>query len=205
MSSNSIDKNIANALTVIYRTYESVQKLISCLLILAGEKSNYSCCNEKERAMCWNKEEKNAFSWANHSFILVFQSENDAELKSGWRDGPLYIVDINLCDNDGAIVEIARFEYNDVNCLPDRLSTSDHWRIHNPLAHHTIDFISYKYKEDGNSYEGIVNDKALADKNYWGLRRVVGHFVSLSEITSENAYEIVFGGFDKLSEEQDVM
>jgi len=197
MGSNSINKNIANALKVIYATYENVRKLIDHLYILASENSDYVSCTDK--FLRWNKD-KNIYSWADHSFILIFQSEKDVELDSGWRDGPLYVVDISLCDNDEASVYVARYDYSDVNMLPDRISSSNHHLLHNPLSHvdPEDDFIKYTY--DGASYDGKVIDIAIADKTYWGLRRIVGYLFPLTEITSENAYEKVFGEFDKLSE-----
>ena len=198
MSSNNIDTNIANAFGVIYATYENVEKLISYLQNLALEQSSYVSCTDKEY-LRWNSEWKNTFSWANHSFILVFQHEGDVELESGRRDGPLFVIDIDLYDYGEAKIEIAKLEYIDVNNLPSRFSTSDHWRLHNPLAHYDDDFIEYtEYLEEDAPYEGKVNDLANADKDYWGLRRVVGFSFPLSEITSENAYEKVFGGFDQL-------
>ena len=196
MSSNNTDKNIANAFEVIYNTYENMQKLLSYLESQAIEEGAYLLCSD--RFLRWNGSDKNTYSWAYHSFILVFQSENDTELKSGWRDGPLYVLDINLYDYGEAKVEIARFEYEDIDNLPSRISTSDFGVLHNPLAHYLDDGIMDYTEEDAN-YEGKVNDTALADKNYWGLRRIVGHSVPLTEITSENAYEIVFGGFDTLA------
>ena len=197
MSSISIDKNISNAFAVIYATYENVLKLISCLQNLAMEKSDYVLCTDK--FLRWNSEGKNIYSWAYHTFTLVFQREDDAELDSGWRDGPLYVFDINLYDYDEATVQIARFDYNDANAFPSVFSTSDHWKFDNVINHYDDDFISYK--QEDTRYEGIVKDVMKADKKYWGVRRVVGFFIPLTEITFENVFEKVFDGFDKLIEQ----
>ena len=193
MSSNSIGKNIANAFKVVYSTYENVQKLISYLQNQAAENSGYVSCSDK--FLRWNSD-KNIEAWAYHSFILLFQSKSDAELKNGWRDGPLYVIDINLYDFGEATVQTARFDYGDVNSLPNAVSPGDHWRFDDLLTHYDEGFI--EYKEENKKYTGEIKDIEKADRRYWGLRRVKGQYFPLSDITVENVCEKIFGVFDKL-------
>ena len=37
---------------------------------------------------------------------------------------------------------------------------------------------------------------------YWGLKRIMGYEIPLSEITAENAYEKIFGTFKELAKKK---
>ena len=196
MSSNSTGKNIGKAFEVVYKTYENVQKLLSFLKSQSEEKGEYVCCSEK--ILCWSSDQS-IWGWAYHSFILVFQNAKNTELENGWRDGSLYIAEINLVQDDEPLFNIARFDYADVeNWSSDPITKGNHWIFNHPL-HDTGKLVSYNVSEDGYDYDGIVVNEEKADKTYWGIRRVVGTSFPLTDITAENAYEKVFGGFDELA------
>jgi len=200
MSSNKTDKNIANAFKVVYATYENIEKLMLYLFNSAKEKGDYT--PRIEKFLRWSGD-SNYHAWAYHSIILVFQKTSDPELENGWRDGPLYIIDFNLYDFDEALVQTARFDYYDMSALPENLSPGDHWRFDGITTHHYYDLIEYTEEDDGYYY-GDIKDLNKADKSYWGLRRVTGYSYPLTEITSENAYDMVFGNFNLLAQDKKI-
>ena len=198
MSSNETGKNIANAFNVVYKTYENVEKLISFLKSQAKLENEYSRCFSSE-FMRW-RSDTNIYGWAYSSIILAFQNMEDLEYEnSSWREGPIYVLEINLCSTDGnALLNIARFDYDSVNFKKDNppLSYGDHGFFHHPLIDLNGKIIDYE-PEDGNKFCGVIRNDAVS-KKFWGLKSVRGFTVPLADITSENAYEIVFGGFNNL-------
>ena len=195
MNSNNTSKNIANAFSVVMETYDSVQKLISFLLTQAKEREEYISCSE--RFLRW-KSDQNIYGWAIRSFILVFQSTSDPELDNEWRDGPLYVLEIILQNDDyeEPVVLLARYDYSDLcKWSSGGLSPGNYTTFWEPL-HNWGGCMDYT----GNDiiYDGVLSDKTKEDK-YWGIQRIRGTTIPLVDITPENACEKVFGGFDKLS------
>ena len=199
MNSNETGKNIANAFNVIYKTYENVIKLISFLKSQAELENTYTKCFSSD--FLRYRSDPDIYGWASSSIILAFQSMEDAEYENSlWREGPIYVMEIDLCgkDND-AVLHIARFDYDSALFKKDNplLSYGDHWFFNEPLIDFRGKVIDYKI-DDGKSFYGVIR-KDAATKRYWGLQSVRGVTVPLVDVTSENAYDIVFGGFDKLS------
>ena len=192
MSSNNTGKNIVKAFKIVYNTYENVNKLMSYLQNQARERKKYNPCSD--RFLRWNSDQ-NTNAWAYSSFILVFQDTNDIEMKNGWYDGPLYVLEINFFEYEEATVNIARFDFFNINNLEPRLSPSHHWVFYDPLygSENIID-----YTGDEKNYDGTIKNETIS-KRYWGLQRVVGFSLPLTDINAENAYDKVFGGFDSLA------
>ena len=133
MNSNETGKNIANAFNVVYKTYENVKKLISFLKSQAEIENSYIKCFSSE-FMRW-RSDNDIYGWAYSSISLAFQSVDDIEYENSlWREGPIYVVEIDLCsvDND-AVLHIARFDYDSTNFKKENplLSYGDHWFLVN--------------------------------------------------------------------------
>ena len=193
MSSNDTGRNVVNAFKVVYKTYENVQKLISYLQGQAIEMGKYICFSDK--FLRWSSD-RDIYGWAYSSFILVFQNTNDKELENGWREGSVYALEIDLHTNDYAKINITKFDYADMSSWTKGLSPSAHWVFCHPL-YEERQVIDYKY--DGAQYEGKIKNEGKSSQ-YWGLQRVVGFSVPLTDITADNAYDKIFGGFDVLAE-----
>ncbi|MCL1904317.1 MAG: hypothetical protein FWF94_07860 [Oscillospiraceae bacterium] len=195
MSSNDKGKGIVTAFKVVYNTYDSVQKLMSYLQSSAEEKGDYVCCTDK--FLRWNSD-KHIHGWAYNSFILLFQNEQDGELENEWYDGAVYVFEVDLSgdEHEEAVVNIARFDYTDIGSWSNaQPSPSNHWQFNHPL-HNVDDMIEYEV-DNGLNYVGKIKTEGKS-KTYRGFQRVSGYYVPLMDITAENAYEVVFGGFDKL-------
>ncbi|MCL2694829.1 MAG: hypothetical protein FWE69_00700 [Clostridiales bacterium] len=196
MHSNNTGENIVKAFKVVYSTLENVQNLIFFLQSKAKEKGDYISCVD---GFVRFSGDTNYFGWAYSSFILIFKQKPDTKAENSGPCCTFYIAEINLHDNNEALLTIARFDY-DVRIVrgwgSDRFSTGDRWRLFDPLYK---DLISYE--KDGPYEIGYVKkeNEKKADKDYWGLRRVTKRSFPLMDITADNACDIVFGGFDELA------
>ncbi|MDR1753431.1 MAG: hypothetical protein LBR74_00800 [Eubacterium sp.] len=190
----NLGTNIFNAFEVVKNTHESINKLMQYCKSMAEEKGEYTLASPK--FLRW-RSDNNSWGWSISNFILLFQSKKDVELEhNDWRDGPVYVLEINLYDPenyDTPMINIAKYEYNNISAWGNGVSPAEHWRINQPLYSDELD-----WKIDGLSYDGHVKDEQSADSKWWGLRRIVGYSVSLTDITPENAYDVIFGGFDSL-------
>lgn len=189
----NLGENIYNAFDVIVKTYENINKLMNYCKAIASEKGEFVLITPKFLRF---KSDNNIYGWAIQSFILLFQSTKDDPLENDWRDGPVYLMEINLYEPDvynEPMVNIAKYEYENISSWSEGCSPSNHWIFYQPLHEGHVDF-----EQEGNSYFGDVADNEDADKRYWGLRRITGLDMPLTEITNNNAYEKIFGGFRSL-------
>jgi hypothetical protein len=58
-----------------------------------------------------------------------------------------------------------------------------------------VDFV-----EEGAKYTGEFADLEFADRRYWGIRKITCIEFPQIDITNENAYEKIFGGFRSLAD-----
>ena len=191
-------KNIQNALHVLYKTYENVEKLMDYTKIVSQEKTDYILSSNK---FLRRKSDNDTTAWLLNDFILLFQNkkDNDCESKNGWKDAPVYVMEIYLGDkeydeDDLPAMYLSKFEYNDINKWNKISSPSDHWGYYWPLRN--SEYMNFDY----------INDKSIAiPKNekasmtYWNLKKVTTKKLDLFEVTSENLREKIFGTFDELA------
>lgn len=189
--------NITNAFAVVHRTYENVQKLMdytkqSC------EDYGYIC--KTDRFLRY-KSDTNVNGWFIKNFIVLFQSKEDELLESGWHNGPVYALEIDLFNEeveaDEAIptIFISKYEYENMREWTEGCSSANHWRFYEPGRTDKFEEISH---EDG-SQTIIPISNEQADKYYWGLRKVESTSFPLVEVTADNANEKIFCGFDGLA------
>lgn len=119
-------------------------------------------------------------------------------LENGWRDGPIYVLEILLYDPDGYYetneprVEMAKFEYEDIKHFSPGVSAASYYYFADPL-----------YDVD---YEEIEDEILVAEmpeemtQKYWGVKRVVCKVSLLVDIDYENAYDVIFGTFKTLKD-----
>lgn len=186
----NLDDNIFNAFEVVNKTHENVEKLMNYCKNIITEKDGYVLVSPK--FLRW-KSDGDYWAWNTSSFILLFQDSNDCELENEWRDGPVYVLEIDLYNPsvyDKPMAVIAKFEYDDIASWSKGCSPANHYIFYDPL----YDF----------DYEDLEGDFVVTEvdesykQRYWGLKRVVCFQVPLTEITGENAYDKILGGFDKL-------
>lgn len=193
----SSSENIHNALQVIYKTYENVQKLMDYTKIIASEKTDYvlGCPKFLRR-----KSDNDTSAWLINDFILLFQNKNDPDCLSGngWKDGAVYAMEIYLGDEDNEpqnlpAINLSKFVYENINGWNGGCSPADHWAFYYPLWN-----LNYMNFEEVNGYSIAAPKNDSASKTYWGLKKVTTKTIDLFEVTSENLKEQIFGNFDKL-------
>ena len=189
----NLGENIHNAFEIVAETYKNVYKLMSYCQEEAIEEGEFALSSPK--FLRW-KSDNEIGGWLMKSFILLFQHSKDKLLKNQWRKGPVYVLEINLNPNDydEPIVNIAKFIYNDVNSWGEGVSPAAHWIFADPLSNNN-DIV--EYEGDVSAYSGHITDEVYSNR-YWGLQRIIGIGVPLIDITRENAYETIFGGFRSL-------
>jgi len=187
----SLGKNIHDAFEIVADTYENVSKLMSFCMEQSSEKGEFVLSSPK--FLRW-KSDNETGGWLMKSFILLFQNSKDKLLKSQWRKGPIYVLEINLSPYDYKVpmINIAKFEYDDITSWDKGVSPADHWRFYQPLYDDAI----APFSGDDFNYSGFIDD--AYSERYWGLKRIVGIGVPLADIKRENAYKIIFDGFQSL-------
>ena len=191
-------KNIQNALHVLYKTYENVQKLMDYTKVVAQEKTDYKISSNK---FLRYKSDNEPTAWLLNDFILLFQDNKDKECesKNGWKDAPVYVMEIYLGDEDYdeddlPAIYLSKFEYNDINEWYEGCSPADHWGFYWPLR--SSEEMSFDSRENITI---AIPKNEKASKTYWDLKKVTTKNLDLFEVTSENLKEKVFGTFDELS------
>jgi len=189
----SLGENIHTAFEIVAKTYENVSKLISFCQDEASEESDFILSSPK--FLRW-KSDNDLGGWLMKSFIQLFQSSEDKLLDNQWREGPIYVMEINLnpYTYSEPMVNLAKFLYVDISSWNEGVSPASHWIFHDPLYDGKVE-----YDGDDFEYTGTISDEAYSSR-HWGLYRVVGVGMPLVEITRENVREKIFDGFRLLIE-----
>ncbi len=191
-------ENIRNAVTVLYKTYENVERLMECCKIVAEEKTSYRSSVPKFLRF---KSDNDTTGWLLNDFILLFQNSEDPDCESGngLKDAPIYAMEIYLGGSDHdkddyPAIYLSKFEYEDINDWEEGCSPSDHWAFYYPLR--KPDYMNIKEKKDITI---ATPQSEKASRTYWDLKKVTTKRIDLFEVTPENITEKIFGNFDKLS------
>ena len=191
--------NIRNAFHVVYQTYENIHKLMDYCKTIAAEESNYVSVVDK---FLRYKSDNDFSGWFIQDFILLFQNKNDPELENEWRDGPVYVMEIELYDAEYELEEqmelpcirLSKFEYSDIQDWAKGCSPANHWRFYYPLRNEEY----MNIREEGDILYSTPKRQEDSDRYYWGVKKVTSNRVPLTEVTGENVVEKVFGVFDNL-------
>ena len=188
----SLSKNIHDAFEVVKMTHDNVKKLLDyCLTESKKEDAEFISASSKILHYRQNDED---WDWCLYNFIILFQHSEDELLPNLWRDGPVYIMEINLSpdDYDEPMVNLARYTYakGEISNWARGVSQRDFIGFIMPLYDENLEI-------DGDplnySCKGIDEKSGFTD--YFGLKEYVGVGIPLTDITRENATERVFGGF----------
>ena len=196
-----MNEETIKAFTMVRDAHRSVQEFISRCILLAEEKGEFEIVpmTGSNTFLRWSSD-KNFNAWSYTDFIIIFQQCSDAKLLNGYHDGALYILEINF-DSDWFKIptaNIARYDYDNIekNWTIGPISPSDHWIFYDPMYNGVIEYPEY---ESGEMYCGEAKEPL---SRYRGLKRVIGYEIPLVEITSENAYEKIFGTFKELAKKK---
>lgn len=189
----SLESNITNAFSVVHHTYENVQKLMNYVKGIS-EENGYEC--KIDRFLRY-KSDVYVEGYYIHDFIVLFQSTNDSVLETGWRNGPIYTLEIELFnpnEKDKPMLYVSKYTYADIASWTAGCSSGNHYIFYNPGR--------TEYFETVEGNDGICTvtpiDDEYADKNYWGLREVRYIGTPLVDVTVENITAILFDVFHKL-------
>lgn len=189
----NLGENIHNAVVVISKTYENIDKLINYCRNICEKETNYT--NSVSKFLRY-KSDNDYGGWMIDNFILLFQNKTDRKLKNEWRNGPVFTMEINLADEDVPKVFLSKFEYENINSWDQGCSPANHWAFYWPLRREeTMDYEEFSDYTVGKPKPSMEEKVA---KDYWGLKRVVYMDKPLTEITSENIKKLIFESFDKL-------
>lgn len=192
-------ENIRNAFHVVYKSYENIQKLIDYCKMISSEKSHY--VNVVDKFLRY-KSDTNLSGWLIRDFIVLFQDKYDLELNNKWRDGPIYVMEIELFNPEADIektteipcVRLSKFEYESLQNWTNGCSPTNHWRFHDPLRNNDI----MNIKEESDYLHITSRDQEASDHNYWGVKKITSKRIPLTDITADNVVEKIFQTFDKL-------
>lgn len=191
-----MNEETIKAFQTVRKAHKNVQKFISRCIALAEEKGEFELApmTGNNTFLRWSSD-RDSDAWLYHSFIVVFQRRSDAKLKNGYRNGALYVLELNFIDFEIPMANVARYDYDNIakNWSASPISPSNHWILYQPMYNGLIEFPEY---ESGEIYCGEATEPL---ERYWGIKRIMGYEVPLSEITADNAYEKIFGTFKELA------
>lgn len=192
-----MNEETIKAFRLVQEAHKNVQAFISRCITLAQEKGEFELApiTGNNTFLRWSSD-RNSDAWLYYSFIVVFQRCQDSKLNNGYRNGALYVLELNFADFNIPMANVARYDYDNIpeNWSANPISPRDHWVFYDPLYY--TDIIEYPEYESGELYCGAV-DEPLA--RYWGLKRVMGYEIPLAEMTNNNIYEKIFGTFKELA------
>jgi hypothetical protein len=191
-----MNEKTIKAFRTVSETHNTVQEFISRCIALADENGEFELApmTGNNTFLRWNSD-RDATGWAFSDFIVVFQRCSDKKLSNNYRDGALYVLDLNFEWYDVPTANIARYDYDNIgeNWASTPISPSEHRIFYDPLYR---DIPNFSDTEIGELYCGEAEEPL---DRYWGLKRIIGYEIPLSEITTSNVYEKVFGTFKVLS------
>lgn len=191
-----MNEETMRAFHIVREAHKNVQEFISRCIALAEDKGEFELApmTGNNTFLRWSSD-RDSNAWSYSDFIILFQRCRDTKLKNGYRNGALYILEINfnLDIFEVPTANIARYDYDNIakNWSANPISPSDHWIFYDPMYNGVVDFPEYESMYCGEADEPL--------KRYRGLKRVIGYELPLSEITADNAYEKIFGTFKELA------
>lgn len=136
--------------------------------------------------------------WLINDFILLFQSKADEKLENEWRNGPIYVLEIDLDYKDTPKVYISKFEYKNIESWSSGCSPTNHGRFYWPIR--SIDEFDLKKTDDYEIWTPKKGKESVADNSYWGIKRAVSFTEELIDINADNIKEKIFNRFSWLKD-----
>lgn len=186
----NLGENIYNAFEVVNKTHENVEKLIEFCRIMTTERKEFDLMSPK---FLRYKSDSDYWGWNTTRMFLLFQDSQDELLENGWRDGPIYVLEILLYDPNAFFetneprLEMAKFEYENIRDFFSGVSPADYYYFTHPLYD-----LDYEEIEDGIFAAEMTEE---ITRKYWGVTRVVCKESLLVDVDYENAYDVIFGTF----------
>ena len=192
MATTDLGKNIHNAFSVVFNTYQSIEKLM-CACQSNEVKQKYYLPTEKflrySSDQYWE-------GWVYWSFILLYQRYADGNcMENGWIDAPVYAVEINVdaetCEEPK--IYIGKYEYKDICSWIPGCSPANHYIFYDAMHNDEL----FKFKSAGNITVSVPVDEKVSEK-YWGLKKVIFKEINLVDVNADNYYDEIFGTIESL-------
>lgn len=188
----NLGENIGNAFQVVKKTYENIDKLISYCITASEKESHFVPAVTK---FLRYRSDNDWQGWLTQEFFLLFQDKQSEKLKNGWRNGPVYVLEINMTEDSEPMAIISKFEYEDISTWDVGCSPASYWAFYDPLRDETMNC-----RKDGDI--NILTPSAVAaqktSKDYWGVSKISYKKFPLADINAENAMDIIFNTFHML-------
>ena len=193
MATTDLGKNIHNAFSVVFNTYQSIEKLM-CACQSDEVKQKYYLPTEK--FLRYSSDQYWA-GWLYWSFILLYQRYADGNcMENGWIDAPVYAVEINVdaetCEEPK--IYIGKYEYKDISSWIPGCSHANHYIFYDAMHNDEL----FKFKSAGNVTVSVPVDEKVSEK-YWGLKKVTFKEINLVDVNADNYYDKIFGTIESLS------
>jgi hypothetical protein len=187
----NLGENIKNAFDVVRKTYENVDKLMKFCDSIAND-CGYEAVTDK---FLRYKSDSYYGGWFIDSFIKLYQSEKDKVLENDWKNGPVFVMELNF--EDIPTVYLSKFEYDNISDWSKGVSPTEHWGFSEPIDCQGSGFKEKNLDKKDGYYVSEPETENVQSK-YWGIKRVVYTTFDLLQLNSNNILEKVFGEFDTL-------
>lgn len=137
------------------------------------------------------KSDSNYQGWLINDFVKLYQYKEDNKMENEWKDGPIFVMEINF--EDSPIVYLSKFEYEDMTKWSEGVSPASYWRFTNAIDCQGNGFNVSDVKEMGGYF--ISKPEPSVKEKYWSVERVIYTKIGLLEIESNNIHEKIFGTF----------
>lgn len=193
----NLGENIHNAFEVVYKTFQSIEKL---MLKCKSELDEDRYYMPVEKFLRYSSDQSWQ-GWIYWSFILLFQRKEDGSvMENGWINAPIYAVEINVdadtCEEP--LVIIAKMDFGDLREWSAGCSPSNHGIFYSPI-HGEKWFEEFQVEPDLCEVVPEKGDEEKVGNSYWGFRRLVKCSHNLVDVRQENYKEIIFGSMERLS------
>lgn len=191
----SLGENIFNAFEVVNKTHANVSKLMEFCRAKTLEKKEFDLMSPK---FLRYKSDVDYWGWNINKMFLLFQDTQDELLENGWRNGPIYVLDILLYDPNEPYetneprLEMSKFEYEDIKSFSPGISSASYDCFLSPLF-----YVDYDELENGILVAEMPEEMT---QKYWGVKRVTCKVSLLVDVNFENAYDTIFGAFKELKD-----
>ena len=191
----SLGRNVHNAVAVVFKTLQSIEKLMIKIRAELDEEKYYM---PADRFMRYNSD-VSWEGWIYWSFILLFQRKEDGEvMENGWINGPVYAVEINIdsdtCDEPELIV--AKMNFGDISDWNKGCSPSNHTLFYDAI-HANKDI--YEVKSENSDYAWVGVKVGSEENTFWGFENMVYAIKDLMTVNQGNYKDKIFGTIEELS------
>jgi hypothetical protein len=187
----NLSDNIKIAFEVVSKTYESVNKFIKYCDSTSVENGYEPVINKILKDSSNSGYEISLTK----RIVKLYQQKRDDKLNNGWRNGPIFAIEIDFYDKP--VIYVSKLEYEDIAEWRRGVSLTEYWGFSDPIESENSGFIKNPTPEIEGYFVSVPGTQELK-KEYWDIKEVIYKEIDLLEIDSSNVYKKIFGEFDVL-------